>query len=71
MAAPGVSSMDPKIWDQPKKWNPHRWLDEKGVGAAALENYYGSTGEQVDYGYGQVSKGTESPYQPFGAGRHR
>lgn len=71
MAAPGVSAMDPKIWDQPKNWNPHRWLDEKGVGAAALENYYGTSGEQVDYGFGQVSKGTESPYQPFGAGRHR
>ncbi|OXB40141.1 cytochrome P450, family 51 (sterol 14-demethylase), partial [Cryptococcus neoformans] len=26
---------------------------------------------QVDYGFGSVSKGTESPYQPFGAGRHR
>ena len=25
----------------------------------------------VDYGYGAVSKGTASPYLPFGAGRHR
>lgn len=25
----------------------------------------------VDYGYGNVSKGTRSPYLPFGAGRHR
>ncbi len=27
--------------------------------------------EKVDYGYGLVSKGTASPYLPFGAGRHR
>ena len=26
---------------------------------------------KVDYGFGLVSKGTDSPYQPFGAGRHR
>jgi len=25
----------------------------------------------IDYGYGLVSKGTGSPYLPFGAGRHR
>ncbi|CAG8896757.1 unnamed protein product [Penicillium egyptiacum] len=25
----------------------------------------------VDYGYGAMSKGTSSPYLPFGAGRHR
>lgn len=71
MAAPGVSAMDPLIWDKPAEWDPKRWTDEKGVGAKAMESYSGSTGEQVDYGFGQVSKGTESPYQPFGAGRHR
>ena len=27
--------------------------------------------EQIDYGYGLVSKGAHSPYLPFGAGRHR
>lgn len=27
--------------------------------------------EKIDYGYGLVSKGTNSPYLPFGAGRHR
>lgn len=27
--------------------------------------------ETIDYGYGLVSKGTTSPYLPFGAGRHR
>ena len=61
--------MDPLIWPDAKTWNPLRWLDEKGVGAAAREQY--TEGEQIDYGFGQVSKGTESPYAPFGAGRHR
>ena len=69
LAAPGVSAMDPRIWPSAETWNPSRWTDEKGVGAEASELYTG--GEQVDYGYGMVSKGTESPYQPFGAGRHR
>ncbi|OCF36969.1 cytochrome P450, family 51 (sterol 14-demethylase) [Kwoniella heveanensis BCC8398] len=68
-AAPGVSQMDPLIWQDAKTWNPNRWLEEKGVGQAAVEQYTKS--EQVDYGFGSVSKGTESPYQPFGAGRHR
>ncbi|ORY32583.1 cytochrome P450 [Naematelia encephala] len=71
VAAPGVSQMDPLIWPDAKTWNPYRWLDEKGVAASAKEQYSGATSEQVDYGFGQVSKGTESPYQPFGAGRHR
>ena len=71
VAVPGVSQMDPLIWPDPKSWNPSRWLDEKGIAATASEQYSGATGEQVDYGFGQISKGTESPYQPFGAGRHR
>jgi hypothetical protein len=69
LAAPGVSAMDPRIWPDAETWNPSRWTDEKGAGAEASELY--TAGEQVDYGYGMVSKGTESPYQPFGAGRHR
>jgi sterol 14-demethylase len=69
LAAPGVSAMDPRIWPDAEIWNPSRWTDEKGAGAEASELY--TAGEQVDYGYGMVSKGTESPYQPFGAGRHR
>ena len=71
MAAPGVSAMDPLIWEEPGTWNPNRWREEGGVAAAAQRNYDGGDGETVDYGYGAVSKGTESPYQPFGAGRHR
>jgi sterol 14-demethylase len=63
--------MDPLIWQDSTTWNPHRWSDERGVAAQAAEQYSGEKGEKVDYGFGSVSKGTESPYQPFGAGRHR
>ncbi|WOO85622.1 Lanosterol 14-alpha demethylase [Vanrija pseudolonga] len=69
VAAPGVSQMDPKIWDNSTEWNPARWFEDGGVAKTANEQY--QAGEKVDYGFGVVSKGTESPYQPFGAGRHR
>jgi sterol 14-demethylase len=69
LASPGVAQMDPKVWQDASIWNPHRWVDEKGVASKALAEYDG--GDKIDYGYGSVSKGTESPYQPFGAGRHR
>ncbi|EKD00730.1 lanosterol 14-alpha-demethylase [Trichosporon asahii var. asahii CBS 8904] len=69
VAAPGVSQMDPQIWKDAQTWRPTRWLEEDGVANAANEQY--TSGERVDYGFGAVSKGTESPYQPFGAGRHR
>ncbi|KAK2051370.1 cytochrome P450 [Colletotrichum caudatum] len=41
-------------------WDPHRWDD-------VVE----ADDDIVDYGYGATSKGTKSPYLPFGAGRHR
>ena len=53
-------------------WEPHRWDDGHALafrpaqGAADDEK-----DEQIDYGYGMVSKGANSPYLPFGAGRHR
>lgn len=68
VAVPGVSQMDPLIWDDATSWQPRRWLSA-GVAQTANEQYI--SGEKVDYGFGAVSKGTESPYQPFGAGRHR
>lgn len=70
VACPGVSHMDPLIWQDSDNYNPKRWMDEKGFAAQAVEEY-NTGGDRVDYGYGTVSKGTESPYQPFGAGRHR
>jgi len=68
-ASPAVSQADPSIWRDPTKWDPYRWNDPEGIAAQA--SYADVNGEKIDYGYGAVSKGTESPYQPFGAGKHR
>jgi len=70
-ACPAVSQVDPRIWKQPTRWDPSRWNDPEGAAARALDSYNDEGGEKIDYGFGAVSKGTESPYQPFGAGRHR
>jgi sterol 14alpha-demethylase len=61
LSAPGVTSRSSEHFPEPSEWNPHRW-----DGAVNAEDE-----EQVDYGYGLVSKSTNSPYLPFGAGRHR
>ncbi|KAF3176146.1 Lanosterol 14-alpha-demethylase [Orbilia oligospora] len=62
MAAPGVSAMDEKYFKNAKEFDPFRW-----VGHEADED----NAEKFDFGFGLVSKGTASPYLPFGAGRHR
>jgi sterol 14alpha-demethylase len=72
LAAPGVTSRYPDFFPEPMLWEPHRWdegnpLAFKGAKAADYEE----KDDQVDYGYGMVSKGANSPYLPFGAGRHR
>lgn len=71
MASPAVSQVDPGTWKQADKWLPERWNDANGEAEKAFKLYTDESGEKVDYGFGAVSKGTESPYQPFGAGRHR
>jgi sterol 14-demethylase len=71
LASPAVSQMDPALWVDPAKWDPYRWSDPEGAAAKLAKAYSNEHGEQVDYGFGFVSKGTESQYQPFGAGRHR
>ncbi|KZP00505.1 cytochrome P450 51 [Calocera viscosa TUFC12733] len=70
LAAPCISQVDPGIWRKPLEWDPSRWT-EAGSLAAQLYRDYTETGEKVDYGFGMISKGTDSPYQPFGSGRHR
>lgn len=62
MAAPGVSQVDPKIWRDSETFDPRRWL---GKGEIEPEEQ----GETVDYGWGAISSGANSPYLPFGAGR--
>ncbi|KAF9071065.1 cytochrome P450 [Rhodocollybia butyracea] len=71
LASPLFAQMDPKIWKNASKWEPNRWNDPEGVAMLALKEYTDEGGETIDFGFGAVSKGTDSPYQPFGAGRHR
>lgn len=63
MAAPGVSAIDGRYFKNPTAYDPYRWAGEKDISEEEEEKF--------DYGYGMVSKGTGSPYLPFGAGRHR
>lgn len=65
MAAPGVSQMDTAIWKNANEFDPHRWQDKEGVVQSDDKE------ESVDYGWGAVKTGGNSPYLPFGAGRHR
>ncbi|KAH9960902.1 cytochrome P450 [Russula dissimulans] len=71
LASPAVSQVDKALWSKAEKWIPSRWTDPEGQAQQAFRQYADESGEKVDYGFGAVSKGTDSPYQPFGAGRHR
>ncbi|KAL4866404.1 hypothetical protein BDV12DRAFT_187475 [Aspergillus spectabilis] len=64
LSSPGVTARSEEFFPNPLKWDPHRW-DENAIANTADDE------EKIDYGYGLVSKGTNSPYLPFGAGRHR
>lgn len=66
MSSPGVSAQMDSHFLNPSAWDPHRW-------DAGTHNYESVDAEEetIDYGWGVVSKGTNSPYLPFGAGRHR
>ncbi len=67
LAAPGVTSLVPEHFPNPDHWDPHRWDEDNDN-----DNNRPDEGEEtIDYGYGLVKKGTNSPYLPFGAGRHR
>ncbi|PSR79020.1 hypothetical protein PHLCEN_2v7207 [Hermanssonia centrifuga] len=71
MSSGAVSQVDPILWKNATEWDPSRWSDPEGVAAQAYKQYDDANGAKVDFGFGLVSKGTDSPYQPFGAGRHR
>lgn len=66
LSSPGVTARSEEYFPDPLKWNPHRWDDPNAAKAEEDDD-----DEKIDYGYGLVSKGTNSPYLPFGAGRHR
>jgi len=74
LAAPGVTGKSSEYFPEPDTWDPHRW--DANAPNTMRPNALASTDEpdaddKVDYGYGITSKGTNSPYLPFGAGRHR
>jgi sterol 14-demethylase len=66
MAAPGVSQMDAKVWRDAERFDPHRWMDKNNVANMSEDKE-----EEQDYGWGAIKSGGNSPYLPFGAGRHR
>jgi len=68
MASPIYCAMSPTYFPNPKLWEPHRW-DDGSSGVALPQSI--SEEEKIDYGYGLITKGANSPYLPFGAGRHR
>ena len=72
LSAPGCTSRSDAHFPTSLLWEPHRW-DSADHPLAALNanSLEEADGEQIDYGYGLVSKGANSPYLPFGAGRHR
>lgn len=72
LAAPGVSASDPQYFPEPDLWEPHRWEPDHPLTPSIMRNPQDDEDdEKIDYGYGLVSKGANSPYLPFGAGRHR
>lgn len=77
LASPGVTALSDEFFPRPGEWDPHRWDRAAPTPTDPHPHPEGGTGtpggrdEVVDYGYGAVSKGTSSPYLPFGAGRHR
>ena len=68
LSAPGVTSKTDSHFPEPDLWEPHRWDADSPLHGINKES---EDDEKIDYGYGLVSKGTGSPYLPFGAGRHR
>jgi sterol 14alpha-demethylase len=68
VASPIMSHMSASHFASPQTWDPHRWTRHPETTAADMDP---DPDDAVDYGYGTTSKGTSSPYLPFGAGRHR
>lgn len=61
LASPVVTALSEEFFPSPLEWNPHRW---EGRDSKADE-------EDDNGGDASFSKGSRSPYLPFGGGRHR
>lgn len=65
LVSPGVAMTSDEYFKNAALFEPHRWEDPNAVPGASAGD------DQIDYGFGAVSKGVSSPYLPFGGGRHR
>lgn len=63
LVSPGYTHLRDEYFPHAHQFNIHRWNND------SASSY--SVGEEVDYGFGAISKGVSSPYLPFGGGRHR
>ncbi|CUS23771.1 LAQU0S11e03928g1_1 [Lachancea quebecensis] len=63
LVSPGYCHLQDEFFPKANTFDPHRWDND-------YQSSY-ATGEEVDYGFGKISKGVSSPYLPFGGGRHR
>ncbi|CCE62907.1 hypothetical protein TPHA_0D02710 [Tetrapisispora phaffii CBS 4417] len=63
LVSPGFTHLEDAFFPNAKEMNIHRWDNDS--------NSSYSVGDEVDYGFGVVTKGVSSPYLPFGGGRHR
>lgn len=60
LASPAFSARDRAYFGEPLKWDPHRW----GQKLDTID-------EEDDDDNDSLGKGSNSPYLPFGGGRHR
>ncbi|KAJ6445494.1 Mitochondrial import inner membrane translocase subunit tim44 [Purpureocillium lavendulum] len=64
LASPSVTALSDEHFKNASEWDPHRW----DSGPEAISGGGGGVDDDKDE---SMSKGTRSPYLPFGAGRHR
>lgn len=62
MVSPGYAMLNERYFPEASKFEPGRWEE---IDKASGDN------KTIDYGFGAISKGVNSPYLPFGGGRHR
>ncbi len=65
LISPGYAMLSESYFPKANTFDPHRWDQQ------LIENNEKTGNEQIDYGFGAISKGVASPYLPFGGGRHR